>query len=459
MPVGRCRCPVAATVHYNFGHPIGLASTARSSKLKPRRACWDGASWYKGSRSEATEPIGASRVSNEIVILLTACGVLILLGALELILHRRRLARIPIRIHVNGTRGKTSVTRLIAAGLREAGVRCVAKTTGTVPRFILPNGREVPVYRPGGANIIEQKQSVTMAAAQRAEALVVECMALQPQLQWLSESKLVRATHGVITNARPDHLDVMGPTEDDVARALAATVPVGGVFLTAERNHREFFQQVAADRGSRFHASEDIVRALGPDDLEGFSYLEHQENVELALAVCEEIGIDNETALRGMWRAKPDPGAMTEARIEFFGRHIVFVNGFAANDPFSTRYIWEQSLQRHPELERRVAVFNCRSDRADRSEQLAEAYANWTQADEVVLLGTGQYIFARTAVQSGLDPTRLVFVDRTHPADIFEILLGLAGTSALIMGLGNIAGPGLALAEYFANRGIENAGD
>ena len=396
-------------------------------------------------------------MSNEIVILLIACGLLIAMGALELILHRRRLARIPIRIHVNGTRGKTSVTRLIAAGLREAGVRCLAKTTGTVPRFILPNGREVPVYRPGGANVIEQKQAVTMAAAQRAEALVVECMALQPSLQWLSESKLVRATHGAITNARPDHLDVMGPSEEDVARALAGTVPVAGVFLTAERKHRAFFQQVAEDRGSRFHAAEEISQPLTTEDVEAFPYLEHQDNVELALAVCEEIGIDNETALRGMWRAKPDPGAMTETRVEFFGRHVIFVNGFAANDPISTRYIWEQSLRRHRELKRRIAVFNCRSDRADRSEQHAASYAGWTQADEVVLLGTGQYIFARAAVRSGLDPTRLVFVDRDHPADIFEILLGLSESSALVMGLGNIAGPGLALAEYFANRGMDHA--
>ena len=398
-------------------------------------------------------------MSNEIVILLIACGLLIAMGALELILHRMRLTRIPIRIHVNGTRGKTSVTRLIAAGLREAGVRCVAKTTGTVPRFILPNGREVPVYRPGGANVIEQKQAVTMASAQRAEALVVECMALQPALQWLSEGTLVQATHGVITNARPDHLDVMGPTEDDVARALAGTVPMNGVFLTAERKHRAFFQQVAEERGSRFRAAEEISRPLTTGDVEAFPYLEHQDNVELALAVCEEIGIDNETALRGMWRAKPDPGAMTETRVEFFGRHVIFVNGFAANDPISTRYIWEQSLRRHRDLKRRIAVFNCRSDRADRSEQLARSYARWTQAEEVVLLGTGQYIFARAAVKSGLDPTRLVFVDQDHPADIFEILLGLAESSALVMGLGNIAGPGLALAEYFANRGMDHARD
>ena len=398
-------------------------------------------------------------MSSEIVILLTTCGLLISMGVFELLLHRRRLGRIPIRIHVNGTRGKTSVTRLIAAGLREAGVRTLAKTTGTVPRFILPNGREVPVYRPGGANVIEQKQSVTMAAAQRAEALVVECMALQPQLQWLSESKLVRATHGVITNARPDHLDVMGPTEDDVARALAATVPINGVFLTAERHHRPFLEEVAQDRGSRFHAAEDISEPLTAEEIAAFPYLEHKDNIELALAVCQEIGIDKQTALRGMWRAKPDPGAMTESQVDFFGRHLVFVNGFAANDPTSTRYIWEQSLRRHSELTRRIAVFNCRSDRADRSEQLAESYARWTQADEVVLLGTGQYIFARAAVQSGLDPTRLVFVDRTHPADIFEILLGLAEPSALVMGLGNIAGPGLALAEYFANRGMDHARD
>jgi UDP-N-acetylmuramoylalanine-D-glutamate ligase len=44
--------------------------------------------------------------------------------------HERRLARIPIRVHVNGTRGKSGVTRLIAAALRRSGIPTVAKTTG-----------------------------------------------------------------------------------------------------------------------------------------------------------------------------------------------------------------------------------------------------------------------------------------------------------------------------------------
>ncbi len=85
----------------------------------------------------------------------------LLTGLLALLLWERRardgaLAAIPIRIHVNGTRGKSTVTRLIAAALREAGIRTVAKTTGTAPRIILPDGSERPVRRRAPASIREQ---------------------------------------------------------------------------------------------------------------------------------------------------------------------------------------------------------------------------------------------------------------------------------------------------------------
>ncbi len=82
--------------------------------------------------------------------LLLAAGAAFLtsLGYLESWAHRRALNRIPIRIHVNGTRGKSSVTRLIAAGLRAGGIRTCAKTTGTLPRMIMPDGTEYPVFRP-----------------------------------------------------------------------------------------------------------------------------------------------------------------------------------------------------------------------------------------------------------------------------------------------------------------------
>ncbi len=386
-------------------------------------------------------------------VLLATTGVLVAGGLKESITHRRRLKKIPIRIHVNGTRGKSSVARLIAAGLRAGGVRTCCKTTGTLPRMILPDGTEYPVFRPARANIIEQIRIVDAAVEAGAEALVIECMALIPHLQWLSESRLIRATHGVITNAREDHLEVMGPTERDVAAALLGMVPVGGKLFTAEQDHLDLFAKAATDRRTELIAvaAEDTER-ITPLDLAGFSYVEHAENVALALRVCEDLKVSRATALRGMWEAKPDPGAMTAHEMDFFGREIVFVNGFAANDPESTERIWRMAVERYPHVEKRIAVFNCRIDRPDRSDQLGKAMVAWPQADRYVLIGSGTYIFARAATRAGLDPLKLAFAEDRRVDEVFEMVVGMSGKSALVMGMANIGGIGLDVVQYFANR-------
>ena len=384
-----------------------------------------------------------------IEVLAGATGLLALLGAAELALHRRRLASIPTRIHVNGTRGKSSVTRLIAAGLRSGGVRTCAKTTGSLARMILPDARELPIYRPAGANIIEQKRIVAVAAAYEAQALVIECMALQPLLQSLCELKLVRATHGVITNARPDHLDVMGPGSLDVARALCGTMPVGSKLFTSEREHLGVLADAAKDRNS------ELISVAPLDDqavLDKFKHTEHADNVSLALAVCEDIGVSRTEALKGMWKMRPDPGAMTIKDVDFFGRNIAFVNAFAANDPVSSEQAWDLAHARYPDVTSRIAVFNLRNDRPERSVQLGKSFAHWSPADRVVLMGSGTYLFARAAAKAGLDEGTLVFVEGLSPLEVFERIISLVDDSALVMGLGNVGGGGLKLAAYFANR-------
>lgn len=175
-------------------------------------------------------------------------ALLLFFSILQLIRHTKRLKTIKYRVHVNGTRGKSSVTRLIAAGLRAGGLKTCAKTTGTVPRMIMPDGREYPIFRPGRPNIAEQLRVVRTAKANNVEVLVMECMALQPYLQWLSEDKMIKATHGVITNARADHLDVMGPNEEDVVKALCGMVPKNRKLFTAERKYLEFIQLVCHER-------------------------------------------------------------------------------------------------------------------------------------------------------------------------------------------------------------------
>ena len=382
---------------------------------------------------------------------------LVLLGVVEALLHRRNLRGMPIRIHVNGTRGKSSVTRLVAAGLRAGGVRTCAKTTGTLARMILPDGTEYPVFRPARANVLEQLRIVAAARAYDAHALVVECMALVPYLQWLSEAKMVRATHAVITNARADHLDVMGPEETDVALALAGMIPRKGVLYTAESRQLGLLEACCKERGTRLVAvGEADVASVSEEDLVPFSYVEHADNVALALRICSDIGVARATALEGMWGATPDPGVLCELELDFFGRRIVFVNGFAANDPESTEKIWRLALERYPDMKRRIALFNCRADRPDRTRQLAQACVNWPTADHIVLMGTGTYLFAREAMKASRNGSNghFVFVEGRSVDDIFESVVGLSGHAALVMGMGNIGGQGLELVRYFRNRSV-----
>ena len=388
-------------------------------------------------------------------ILAAATAGLVGFGALESVLHQRRLKRIRTRVHVSGTRGKSSVTRLIASGLRYAAIRTAAKTTGTLARMILPDGREVPVFRPQGANIIEQRRIVRVAAALGVEALVVECMALQPWLHWLSENKFVRATHGVITNVRADHLDVMGPSEEDVARCLAGMIPVNGLLFTAERRHLGILREAAKDRKTEVIAVTDAdLDAVSDADLARFSYGEHRENVALSLKVLDALGVGRARGMAGMWTTRPDPGALCDHQLDFFGRRVVFVNAFAANDPESTETIWRAARVRYPDVRRTVAVFNLRADRPTRTLQLARESRFWREADAIVLMGTGAYLFARVADKTGMDVERFLYAESGRAEEVFEQILGVCGRSTLVVGMGNIAGPGFALARFFQNRAV-----
>ncbi|HQO91269.1 MAG TPA: poly-gamma-glutamate synthase PgsB [bacterium] len=374
-------------------------------------------------------------------------------GIFESRKHQANLKKISVRIHVNGTRGKSSVTRLIAAGLNAGGIKTFAKTTGTVPRVITPDGEEFAVYRPSGANIIEQLRIVNFAAKNGAQALVIECMALNPAYQALCELKLVRSTIGVITNARADHLDVMGPDEISVAKALLGTTPVNGTLFTCEEDYVELFKSAGKDRGTNVEIIGRELSADVPSEwMDGFSYIEHKENVALALAVCEKAGVPAEIAIKGMRKVQPDAGAMNEYEVEWFGRKLIFVNGFAANDPESTEMIWDMALTRNNGTKKKIMVVNCRSDRPERSDQTGYAIVNWEKADHYIAIGTGTYIFIKAAVRAGIPPSRIIDMESEDASRIFEKIVEMSNGATLIMGICNIKGTGMELVKYFSNR-------
>ncbi len=378
---------------------------------------------------------------------------LIAYGILEFRRHQRAVLSIPIRVHVNGTRGKSSVTRLIAGGLRAGGIRTFGKTTGTLPRMILDDGREVAIRRVGKANIIEQVQVLGIAARRQSQAVVIECMALRPELQWLSEHRMVRATTGVITNAREDHFDVMGPTVAHVALSLCNTMPESGKLFTADDRSLGKFRAAAQQNKI------EVVMAR-PDEVVDaemlpFGYIEHKENVALALKVCVELGVPRETALQGMYRCTPDPGVLRRYRVRYFNKEIDFVNAFAANDRESTLMILERLGVRPGGEKAAIILFNTRGDRIQRAEQFAGMIARDIQADYFVLVGEFVDAVESAAIRLGAPPEKIVNLGRLQPAavpELFERVLDMTRRESIVVGVGNIGGVGQAIVDFFIHR-------
>ena len=362
---------------------------------------------------------------------------LLLFGLIESINHRSVLNQLPIRIHVNGARGKSSVTRLIAAGLREGGIKTMAKTTGSAPRIINEHGKDLIIHRLRSASIGEQVKLLRSFARKKPEAVVIECMAVQPQYQWVAEQKMIQSTVSVITNVRPDHLDEMGSTMEDIAYSLSNTIPFNGTLVTAETDVLNPLEDVAKKRNSQVHVVNGDT--ISDEYLNKFPFLEHADNVALALQVCKDVGVSQEDALNGMLKTNPDPGALVIWDLDFDKTFHHFVSAFAANDPKSTLQIW--NMLEHRIEEKSTCIFlNTRSDRRYRTEQLVSLVFNEIQPDLFIIRGDDlpKNIYEQIDNHDNMEVK--IFSNTSQPQDIFEYLNSL--DEQFIMGIGNIVGWG-----------------
>lgn len=375
-------------------------------------------------------------------------------GLIEFALHQKRIYSIPIRIHINGTRGKSSVTRLIGAALRESGIRTITKVTGTYPRLILENGCEVGIYRKASANIIEQLSIIKFASNRKAQAIVMECMAIQPQYQWITETKMLHSTISLITNVRLDHVDVMGYTLPEIAEALGNTIPRKQHLFTAEKYLYQDLKKISDKRSTTIHLSEDY--SVNEKEMKGFAYIEHKENVALALSVSEHLGIKREVALSGMYKAIPDAGALKLSRVNVFQKKINFFNAFAANDPQSSLMIWEKIKMEIGLRGVKIILLNTRQDRLDRAKQLTGMIGTELndEFDYLILIGQSTEIVEDLAVGSGVKRNRIVNLGWTEPEAVFEAILAYTVEQSTIIAIGNMSGMGGRVSDFFENRKV-----
>jgi poly-gamma-glutamate synthase PgsB/CapB len=363
---------------------------------------------------------------------------------------------------VTGTRGKSGVTRLIAAGLRASGARVLAKTTGSRPVLIFPDGSEREIIRSGPASVREQVRLVGLAAAAGADTLVAEMMSIGGEFLAAESRRILRPRTLAVTNVRLDHLDEMGREKDAIARTLASAVPDGAdIFIPAEEV-RPAFEAAAARRGSKLHA---VVREAGsgpPGSGPRLPSGEFEPNRRLARAVLAHLGLDDRTIERGLADAAPDPGSLRVWRGAFGDppREAFCVSLFAANEPESSAAALLKVREMVPSFAGRplVGLLSLREDRGDRTLQWVRAAGQgfFREFSAVILIG----LPARAALRKigrRPGPPFSHFEDRS-PETLMDRAVALAPGEPIVVGLGNFVGLGDDLVRYWERKGSAHAG-
>src|SRR6185436_19831119 len=202
----------------------------------------------------------------------------------------RNLAKIPLRIGGWGSRGKSGSERIKAALFHALRFDVVVKTTGCEAMLIHARrdreARELFLYRPyDKATIWEQEKVVGFAARLGAQVFLWECMALQPRFVGILMDEWMQEALATLTNAYPDHEDIMGPSGEDVARVIGCFMPTGGTVFSAEDQMLPFIRDAARRRKTRLTEVSSIDAALLPRDLLArYPYSEHPSNIAMVLA-------------------------------------------------------------------------------------------------------------------------------------------------------------------------------
>jgi hypothetical protein len=317
-----------------------------------------------------------------------------------------------IRVLVTGSRGKSSVVRLLHAAFVALGLSPRSRITGALPRELTSEG--TLLIERSGAPHVEEMRWWLRQVPQSAEAVVLENSAIAPELQGLA-ARWLHPGVTVLTNAYEDHQEAWGTTRADAAEALALGVPRGGlVVLPTSLATDAMLLAPLARRDCRLEFAAPVP---------GIPQSHRAINVGLALKTAQLLGLNAARSLKAMLELEPDP---FDFRVLRRGP-VELAMAFAANDVTSTRNLFE-SLRWSPEDTR--LLYNHRSDRPARW----RSFRGWLSPlpwREVIIMGDR--------------PLRKPAGARHERRRDLNALLGSFASGDRVFGCGNLVGLPLTL--------------
>jgi len=368
----------------------------------------------------------------------------------ESILFNRKINRIPIRISVSGTRGKSTITRTLAAVLRAHGIRVLAKTTGSEPVYILPDGTIEKIRRKGPTTILEQKRLVSKAVSLDVQCLVAEIMSIHPDNHKTETHKLIKPGITILTNFRADHTDVAGTSVREISELFENDIFPGSKIIMPEKELNEFILKAVQQKKARLiRAGTGISLELNLPESVRQKHI--PANLDVIVTASRYLRIPDDHIVKGILDTHLDIGQHEIFSFHAGQRKIWFVNAFAANDPVSTRQIMAKIREMlEPEITAglmTIGLLALRSDRGERSRQ----WLDFLKSD-------GQDLFSQifvSGIHSRVFTLKLKNCERLRSRDPGEITRQITASSnsdMLVFGIANIHGLGMDLIGYWKNR-------
>lgn len=357
-------------------------------------------------------------------------------------IYARVLRRsVKLRIVVTGVRGKSSVTRLITYALQKRGIKVLGKVTGSKPVLLYPNGQEIEIKRKRYPSVLEQIRVLLKTANYlNVDGLVSETMSINPEILRCEMQNILKPSIIVIARITLDHVEMLGNNIEEIRKNIVNACCNGATVVTLKGNLDESSIEILKKKKCTLIEVEPRGDTVKPID-----YLEFDENISLALAACQIVGLKKEEFMENLLKAAGDIGALKIWKLK---SGVIVINGFAANDPESTIKVFERSkqflIQKGFSNLNFIGILNLRSDRVDRTLQWLKCLKEWFPFERVYVTGADSALFVKRLK----NPNCLTF----NAGDIIEEVSKFECGTA-VFGFGNIAGVGLKLIDWWQRDG------
>ncbi|MCP5064058.1 MAG: hypothetical protein GY936_16575 [Ignavibacteriae bacterium] len=314
---------------------------------------------------------------------------------------------IPIRILVNGTRGKSTTVKIIFDILKGNRQKVFAKITGDNPILIDSNGDETIVKRFAPASIVENIRILKKISKKRPDTVVLECMALQSETQYILAKLIFKPTHTIITNILPDHEEVMGKSLKENYFTISQCIYKDSIIYLSSETEQKMKDysinldnvKLAPDISNNFNLSNipidivndswSIIKTLSSD-------LKLDLIVSLEKFTTAWTTIDN------------------KIKLQIPNKNFTVWNLFSVNDILSLQNIINFNIKKLTEDHDKVFFLNCRADRPLRTIHFTQYIIDNFPEAGIWLTGNGKPLAKRYLIKENFNQQNIEYISQEN---------------------------------------------